>query len=397
MAFFVRIATLNCWALPQPWPIGSKHRKFRIGKLIEALAQCEYDIVSLQEVWSENDFIRISTELGNKYPHSHYFHSGFLGSGTCIISQFPIISTLLHRYSLNGFAHHVHRGDWFGGKVVGLAEIDVNGHRLAMYTTHLHAEYNRENDLYLPHRISQAFELAQFIRHTSRGADLVLLSGDFNIEPEDLGYHVIRNLGNLYDAWVNRPNVHDTCTGMTCERPDNCYTNKRLLKEAPEGKRLDYIMYQSGAVCMELTECRNCFDQIPSSKSINYSDHLGVCATFRISPEDSSASDSHCLPQIKIHEEYLVKSLKILEEGEVRVLWDRRLFLALCVALGAVVVLTINIESNYPYLAIIIVAMRFFATLLIGFSLWHGFVGLTIEMKALKETKSSISKMLRSL
>lgn len=37
------------------------------------------------------------------------------------------------------------------------------------------------------------------------------------------------------------------------------------------------------------------------------------------------------------------------------------------------------------------------STLLIGFSLWHGFVGLTIEMKALKETKTSMTEMLRSL
>ncbi|KAH7731594.1 Endonuclease/Exonuclease/phosphatase family protein [Aphelenchoides avenae] len=396
MAFFLRIATLNCWALPQPWPIGSKHRKFRIEKLIEALEESEYDIVTLQEIWSENDFLRMCNALADKYPHAHYFHSGFTGSGTCILSQFPIVSTLLHRYSLNGFAHHVHRGDWFGGKIAGLAELDVKGLRVSVYTTHLHAEYNRENDLYLPHRISQAFELAQFIRHTCRGVDFVILTGDFNMEPQDIGCHIVRNLGNLYDAWDNRPNPNDTCSGMTCDRPDNCYTDRSLLKKSPEGKRLDYILYQSGKVCIELTECRNCFDQIPASKAINYSDHLGVCATFRVS-EENATPPSHCLPQISLDKEYLEKSLKILEEGEVRVLWDRRLFLALCIALSAVVLLTINLEAAYPYLTILIVALRFMSTLLIGFSLWHGFVGLTIEMKALKETKTSMMEMLRSL
>ena len=29
------------------------------------------------------------------------------------------------------------RGDWFGGKVVGLAEIVVEGYRLCVYTTHV--------------------------------------------------------------------------------------------------------------------------------------------------------------------------------------------------------------------------------------------------------------------
>lgn len=34
---------------------------------------------------------------------------------------------------------------------------------------------------------------------------------------------------------------------------------------------------------MDLTECNNCFDKIiDSEKQINYSDHIGIEATFRI-------------------------------------------------------------------------------------------------------------------
>ncbi len=40
--------------------------------------------------------------------------------------------------------------------------------------------------------------------------------------------------------------------------------------------------------------------------------------------------------------------------------------------------------------------IRFCCTLMIAFSFWHGFIGLTIEMKALKETKYSIRKMVKS-
>ena len=113
------------------------------------------------------------------------------------------------------------------------------------YHLQLHAEYNRDNDLYLPHRIAQAFELGQFVRHTGKAADFIVLAGDFNIEPEDLGYSIILNIGNLYDAYENRPN-REYDDGMTCDRPDNIYTHKSLLKSMPQGKRLDYIMYQSG-------------------------------------------------------------------------------------------------------------------------------------------------------
>ncbi|PAV84270.1 hypothetical protein WR25_16859 isoform F [Diploscapter pachys] len=133
----LRVLTLNMWCLPQPWPVGSKDRKHRLKRLAEALLIEEYDIVGLQEIWKEGDYLDLVDQLKDVYKFHHYFHSGWTGSGVCILSRHPIVSTLTHRfilffsssvpnvqikmyvfrYSLNGFAHHVHRGDWFGGKV----------------------------------------------------------------------------------------------------------------------------------------------------------------------------------------------------------------------------------------------------------------------------------------
>ncbi|VDK67098.1 unnamed protein product, partial [Cylicostephanus goldi] len=171
----------------QPWPIGSKDRKFRLKKLAEAILSENYDIVGLQEVWVETDYLDMVDRLANQFRFHHYFHSGFTGSGVCVFSRHPIVSTLTLRYSLNGFAHHVHRGDWFGGKVVGLVEIEVGEMKVNFYCTHLHAEYDREHDMYLSHRTAQSYELSQFVRHTSCGADVVIVTGDLNMEPEDLG------------------------------------------------------------------------------------------------------------------------------------------------------------------------------------------------------------------
>ncbi|EYC35244.1 hypothetical protein Y032_1102g3606, partial [Ancylostoma ceylanicum] len=114
----LRVLTLNVWCLPQPWPIGSKDRKFRLKKLAEAILDENLDIVGLQEVWSETDYLDMVDRLSGSFRFNHYFHSGFTGSGVCVFSRHPIVSTLTHRYSLNGFAHHIHRGDWFGGKVM---------------------------------------------------------------------------------------------------------------------------------------------------------------------------------------------------------------------------------------------------------------------------------------
>uniref|UniRef100_A0AC34FQI9 Sphingomyelin phosphodiesterase n=1 Tax=Panagrolaimus sp. ES5 TaxID=591445 RepID=A0AC34FQI9_9BILA len=392
----VHVATLNCWALPQPWPFGSKHRRFRIDALIEALKESSFDIVCLQELWSENDFLRIVEQVSHIFPHRHYFHSGYTGSGTCLLSRWKIQSTLIHRYSLNGFPHHVHRGDWFGGKVVGLAEIIVEGYRLCVYTTHLHAEYNRDNDLYLPHRLSQAFELAQFVRHTSRDADLLILTGDFNIEPDDLGYHLIRNLANVHDAWLNREVCPDDCdlpSGMTCDRPDNCYTPKAMLKKKHLGKRLDYILYQSIQKPFDLVYCDNCFDVIPGEKRINYSDHLGVCAMFRLNKE---AEKGWKEPLRIIDRRFLEETHDIVSEGEKRIIWDRRFFGAICFLLLLLIfgISQLGDAIDFQFSKYIVILVQFLLTLLLGFSFWYGMISLSIERRSITETIWNINDML---
>lgn len=44
-----------------------------------------------------------------------------------------------------------------------------------------------------------------------------------------------------------------------------------------------------------------------------------------------------------------MRSLEILDEGEVRALWDRRIFLAACFILSALIIATLGIEAYFPY------------------------------------------------
>ncbi|VDK85403.1 unnamed protein product [Litomosoides sigmodontis] len=339
-------------ALPLPWPFGSRDHHLRIRKIGEALLQDEYDIIALEEgnenfsknlgrgfyenpvsffqVWGESDFLRLQEMLKETYTYNYYFHSGFTGSGICVFSRHPIVSTLMHRFTLNGFAHHIHRGDWFGGKGVGLVEIEIEQYRINFYAAHLHAEYDSNKDLYLPHRLAQAFELAQFVKHTSYSANALILAGDFNIESDNLAYDLIMKNANLKDAWIQKPNKCDDC-GATFERLDNCYTPQRLKnkKTHGNGKRLDYIMYGSGRSKIELKLCEIRMNRVHDQKSINYSDHAGIYAEFFVSEHYNEA-----------------------------------------------------------------LTVRFVFTLLIGFCLWHGFIGLTLEHKALKASKASVSMLL---
>lgn len=58
------------------------------------------------------------------------------------------------------------------------------------------------------------------------------------------------------------------------------------------------------------------------------------------------------LKHMALEKLFLEKSISIVEEGLLRVLWDRRLFLALCFILVILICATVNIEITYPDLNI---------------------------------------------
>lgn len=64
----------------------------------------------------------------------------------------------------------------------------------------LHAEYDKNCDEYLAHRVLQAYDTAQFIQLTSGAADLVVLAGDLNSEPEDLAYRYLYKHNNQQNS-----------------------------------------------------------------------------------------------------------------------------------------------------------------------------------------------------
>lgn len=196
-----------------------------------------------------------------------YLYSGVMGSGVCVFTRGLILGTLIHRYSLNGYAYKIQHGDWFGGKVAGLCKVLLKGLMINLYATHIHAEYNVLMDEYLHHRVVQAFELAQFIRYTSAPSKLPIFEfgdgdnttpgdwrhpinivcGDFNLRPSDLGYSIIREVARLSDSWLCFDRRFDVESGGedTSESADNIYTSKSLVRKYGTGcgKRIDYVMF----------------------------------------------------------------------------------------------------------------------------------------------------------
>ncbi|KPJ10699.1 Putative neutral sphingomyelinase [Papilio machaon] len=183
MDFTLNIFTLNCWGIPGV----SKNRKERIEAIAKYLMQSSHNIVCLQEIWSEKDYLFLKDSLKEVLPYSHYFYSGVLGSGLCVFSKWLIQDVFFHQWPLNGYIHKIHHGDWFGGKGVGLCRIRYEDKLINVYCTHLHAEYH-EDDMYLAHRVLQAYSTAEFVNLTTSPADVSILAGDLNTAPGDLSF-----------------------------------------------------------------------------------------------------------------------------------------------------------------------------------------------------------------
>lgn len=283
----IRLLTLNCWGLK----FISKHRNARLREIGNRLAQSTPppQIVSLQELWTQEDYEAIRSLTKDILPYGKFYFGGIFGAGLAILSQWPIEESSMYEYPLNGRPTAFFRGDWFVGKGVACARVrfgkgteDV----AAVFCTHLHAPYEREpNDSYLCHRTAQAWEIAKLMRGAAEKGHLVVGMGDFNMLPSSFAHRLISAHAPVKDVWGilhpdasvgaaidevekvrGRPvpsaefNLEEN--GVTCdsclntwrwtkgqteraEKGEDIFTVDRKASD-PKGKRLDYIFVGDG-------------------------------------------------------------------------------------------------------------------------------------------------------
>ncbi|KAI5291241.1 phospholipase C type enzyme [Ascosphaera aggregata] len=288
----INIFTLNCWGLK----FIAKHRRERlleIGKRIAALPDPPH-IVGLQECWTQEDYNNIRKETRNILPYGKFYFSGVFGGGLAILSKWPLESSHMFRYSLNGRPTAFFRGDWFVGKGVACANIRYGpGPKdiAAVFCTHLHAPYEREpNDSYICHRTSQAWEIMKLMRGAAEKGHLVIGLGDFNMVPLSLAHKLITTHAPVKDVWrelhpnssigaaedaaekardvpVPTAEYNIKVNGATCDGPYNTWRwpkrEQRKLRKGPietdgnvldhKGKRLDYIFVGESPYAFEDT------------------------------------------------------------------------------------------------------------------------------------------------
>ncbi|GFN77901.1 neutral sphingomyelinase [Plakobranchus ocellatus] len=401
MSVDLKVMTLNCWGLP--FPVICKNRQERIRALGEYLYNASYDIVVLEEIWVKSDFHLLREKLQKKLPFSHYFYSGAIGSGICVFSKHLITETMYYSFHLNGHPHKVFHGDWFGGKGVGMCSLYIEGLDINLYCTHFHAEYNPGQDEYEAHRLAQAIELCQFVRRTSSNCDMVIVAGDFNITPSQLGYKVITQYGNLQDVWKDENNQADEDTSGTCDVPGNIYTDPKNLIRRPHGVRIDYIMYYAKEYCdICVSDLQIGIGKVPKT-DINYSDHEAVIARLSITKREETENIARlniAKPLSRDQRESLQESLLVLDRGVAQCVNEEKFFQCMVFVLSLLLYAVNNwlVDPVTPDVSLLMAfsmaCTKIGLALAIGASVWTALILKRAEFHGLMACKEDIMKLL---
>ncbi len=184
----LRVVTYNIQAL---WVVGTD-RPARMKALAAKLVELDPDIVGLQEVFVKKDRdLLLSCLAGSRLKHFEYFPSGLVGSGLLIASAYPIKEVFFHRYKAAGDWYKLWEGDWWAGKGIALARIELPGGNgwFDFYTTHAQADYGG-NPVNIDVRAMQMAELVDFVNESHVKNVPGILVGDVNCSIGERDYEI---------------------------------------------------------------------------------------------------------------------------------------------------------------------------------------------------------------
>ena len=432
----LNILTLNCWGLKYI----AKHRRERLYEIGHQISEAatQPDIVGLQECWTQEDYRSIRCLTSTILPYGKFYHSGIFGGGLAILSRYPIVSSSMVRYPLNGRPTAFFRGDWFVGKGVACASILLpssaplgpgrgKGKIVEVFCTHLHAPYEREpNDSYLCHRTAQAWEIAKLMRAAAERGHMVIGLGDFNMVPLSLAHQLIESHARVKDVWrilhpesslgaashppekargrpIPAANFSLEENGATCDSVLNTWRwskelQKRLSKGErisiedhtpdPRAKRLDYIFFGNGIGSKEneqwhVQSVRVGMTERHPTLGCSLSDHFSVEATLSRSPAFSGTSpDSVPLPPSMYNHILSLISTYTSRERRQRRLRLAHFITSVIISIGCLVAIW---WSPRPFVAFLLMLL---STLGLGAGIVDGLIGglfMNSEIRALKE------------
>lgn len=312
----IKLLTFNVWGLKYV----SKLRRQRIQGIVTKLLDPseDYDVVALQEVWCEEDWILIEKSLKHLYPHTRYFKAGIIaGPGLAILSKVPIKLLFLYRFPINGRPAAVNRGDWFVGKSVAVTTLMNN---MVILNSHMHAPYALTGDnAYLCHRSCQAWDISRIIKLLNKAGYQIILVGDLNCRPGTLPHKLVTIESGLKDSWnelkianneailnaqeLSRLTPKDQILlgGVTCDSQLNTWRASRRLDEAC---RLDYALINQSLSVLDANV--KFIDGLPGHEC-SYSDHFAYYAHLKINKSIDVVPASENTLSYQIYSELLAE------------------------------------------------------------------------------------------
>jgi endonuclease/exonuclease/phosphatase family metal-dependent hydrolase len=159
------------------------NRPERMRAIAERLRALDPDLVGLQEAFVEADRAVLRAALaGSRLVHDVRFPGATVGNGLWILSAHPIREAFFHRFTGAGRWYRLWEGDWWAGKGVGLARVELPGGVLVDFFD-THAQAGRGNPENEPVRLAQMAELAAFVSEARAGSAPGFVVGDFNTRP----------------------------------------------------------------------------------------------------------------------------------------------------------------------------------------------------------------------
>lgn len=406
----VKFLTFNTWGLKYV----SKNRKERLRAIAHRLAQSDYDIVALQEVWVEEDWEYINEKCKAIYPFRRQFRSGILaGPGLAILLKIPIASTFLYRFPVNGRPSAFFRGDWYVGKSIAVTILESTApglSPLAVLNSHMHAPYAQDGDAaYSTHRACQAWDLAKLVSMLQKAGYAVVQVGDLNSKPGSLPYKLFTTEGGLADSWdvlygeqavlsddLAVMDAHEQISrgGVTCNSRLNTWRANRAPWEAC---RLDYALIDKKRIIPVLADVQFT-ETLSAPVPCSYSDHFAYSVELSVNPIELNVKGASVEEKATVYKELLASiETYIRETIPAQATWRKWHFL-----LSLLVVVIIQIGITFAAIALpwATVFLSIGSTVIGVTGVVNGLIwglGVRSEKRALQEVKLEVEDALRAL
>jgi endonuclease/exonuclease/phosphatase family metal-dependent hydrolase len=269
----VRVATLNVWALPEPF---SERLTGRMKAIGARMAELDLDVMAFQEVWTSEAHRRLR-DAGRRVGmvHKWHNHSSLGGSGLLVLSRLPIEARRFDRFTLRGLPERVDHADYYGGKGFVQLRVQTDHGPFTFIDTHLHARYRRDvSHGYRWHRAGQIVQLGMAAHETR---DPIIAVGDFNFDEQQPEYAILTGLTGLRDVAAELDRRQPTVPTHNTYRP-----------RSKNARRIDYVFARDGSERgLRPVRVDRVFDEpfdLGGSQA-SYSDHAGVVAELEISED----------------------------------------------------------------------------------------------------------------